>query len=89
MSGQQPAAKIIPFRGEYFELLPDAQHLCRNLIYPTPDPAFPFLGVHFTRMVHGGVECGPNAVLAFAREGYHKTDLNLADLVDSLTYPGF
>ena len=89
MSGQQPAAKIIPFRGEYFELLPDAQHLCRNLIYPTPDPAFPFLGVHFTRMVHGGVECGPNAVLAFAREGYHKTDINLADLVDSLTYPGF
>ncbi len=69
MSGQQPAAKIIPFRGEYFELLPEAQHLCRNLIYPTPDPAFPFLGVHFTRMVHGGVECGPNAVLAFAPKG--------------------
>lgn len=89
MSGQQPAAKIVPFRGEYFELKPEAEHLCRNLIYPTPDPAFPFLGVHFTRMVRGGVECGPNAVLAFAREGYRKTDINLADLVDSLTYPGF
>ncbi|HVU89752.1 MAG TPA: L-2-hydroxyglutarate oxidase [Pirellulales bacterium] len=89
MSGQKPAAKIVPFRGEYFELRPEAQHLCRNLIYPTPDPAFPFLGVHFTRMIHGGVECGPNAVLAFAREGYRKTDINLADLVDSLTYPGF
>ncbi|HEY4310726.1 MAG TPA: L-2-hydroxyglutarate oxidase [Pirellulales bacterium] len=89
MSGQTPAAKIVPFRGEYFELLPEAQHLCRNLIYPTPDPAFPFLGVHFTRMVHGGVECGPNAVLAMAREGYRKTDINLADLVESLTYPGF
>ncbi len=89
MSGQQPAAKIVPFRGEYFELRPEAQHLCRNLIYPTPDPAFPFLGVHFTRMIQGGVECGPNAVLAFAREGYRKTDVNLADLVESLTYPGF
>jgi L-2-hydroxyglutarate oxidase LhgO len=89
MSGQTPAAKIVPFRGEYFELLPEAQHLCRNLIYPTPDPAFPFLGVHFTRMVHGGVECGPNAVLAMAREGYRKTDINVADLVESLTYPGF
>jgi L-2-hydroxyglutarate oxidase len=89
MSGQQPAAKIVPFRGEYFELKPEAEHLCRNLIYPTPDPAFPFLGVHFTRMVRGGVECGPNAVLAFAREGYRKTDVNLADLVESLTYPGF
>jgi (S)-2-hydroxyglutarate dehydrogenase len=89
MTGERPAAKIVPFRGEYFELKPDAAHLCRNLIYPTPDPAFPFLGVHFTRMVHGGVECGPNAVLAFAREGYHKTDINLRDLAESLTYPGF
>jgi (S)-2-hydroxyglutarate dehydrogenase len=89
MSGQPPAAKIVPFRGEYFELKPEAAHLCRNLIYPTPDPAFPFLGVHFTRMIHGGVECGPNAVLAWAREGYRKTDVNLRDLVESLTYPGF
>jgi (S)-2-hydroxyglutarate dehydrogenase len=89
MTGERPAAKIVPFRGEYFELKPEAEHLCRNLIYPTPDPAFPFLGVHFTRMVHGGVECGPNAVLAFAREGYHKTDINLRDLAESLTYPGF
>ncbi|MBI2825967.1 MAG: L-2-hydroxyglutarate oxidase [Planctomycetia bacterium] len=89
MSGERPAAKIVPFRGEYFELKPEAQHLCRNLIYPTPDPAFPFLGVHFTRLIGGGVECGPNAVLAFAREGYKKTDVNLRDLAESLTYPGF
>jgi len=89
MSGEAPQAKIVPFRGEYFELQPEARHLCRNLIYPVPDPAFPFLGVHFTRMIHGGVECGPNAVLAFAREGYRKTDLNVRDLWDSLTYPGF
>jgi len=89
MSGQAPVAKIVPFRGEYFELKLEAAHLCRNLIYPTPDPAFPFLGVHFTRMIHGGVECGPNAVLAFAREGYRKSDVNLHDLLESLTYPGF
>jgi L-2-hydroxyglutarate oxidase len=89
LSGQQPEAKIVPFRGEYYEVKPSAQHLCRNLIYPVPDPSFPFLGVHFTRMIHGGVECGPNAVLAFAREGYHKTDINLADLVETLTYSGF
>jgi L-2-hydroxyglutarate oxidase len=89
LSGQQPEVKIVPFRGEYYEVTPEAQHLCRNLIYPVPDPGFPFLGVHFTRMIHGGVECGPNAVLAFAREGYQKTDVNLADLVETLTYPGF
>ena len=89
MSGEQPAAKIVPFRGEYFALKPDAQHLCKNLIYPVPDPNFPFLGVHFTRMIDQSVECGPNAVLAFAREGYKKTDLNIADLAESLTYPGF
>ncbi|MGP0064461.1 MAG: L-2-hydroxyglutarate oxidase [Isosphaeraceae bacterium] len=89
MSGQQPDAKIIPFRGEYFELVPEADHLCKNLIYPVPDPNFPFLGVHFTRMVEGGVECGPNAVLAFAREGYHKTDFNLADMAETLSYSGF
>ncbi len=89
LSGQRPAAKVVPFRGEYYALRPGAHHLVRNLIYPVPDPAFPFLGVHFTRMIHGGVECGPNAVLAFAREGYRKTDVNLADLAETLTYPGF
>ncbi|HCK53240.1 MAG TPA: L-2-hydroxyglutarate oxidase [Planctomycetaceae bacterium] len=89
LGGVEPEAKIVPFRGEYFELKPEAQSLCRNLIYPTPDPKFPFLGVHFTRMIHGGVECGPNAVLAFAREGYRKRDINLRDLCESLTYIGF
>ena len=89
MSGQNPGVRIVPFRGEYFELAPEATHLCRTLIYPVPDPNFPFLGVHFTRMVAGGVECGPNAVLALAREGYGKTDLNLRDLAESLTYPAF
>ncbi len=89
MSGAKPEAKIVPFRGEYYELKPEKRHLCRNLIYPVPDPSFPFLGVHFTRMVHGGVECGPNAVLAWAREGYRKTDINLYDLCETLTYPGF
>ena len=89
MSGQEPLAKVVPFRGEYFELHENMQHLCRALIYPVPDPKFPFLGVHFTKMVKGGVECGPNAVLAFAREGYTKFDINLRDLAESLTYPGF
>ncbi len=89
LAGLKPAAKIVPFRGEYYELRPAGEHLCRNLIYPVPDPNFPFLGVHFTRMIQGGVECGPNAVLAFAREGYFKTDLNLRDLGESLLYPGF
>jgi L-2-hydroxyglutarate oxidase len=89
LSGEKPPTKIIPFRGEYFELNPEAQSLVRNLIYPVPDPAFPFLGVHFTRMIGGGVECGPNAVLAFAREGYFKSTVNLRDLAESLTYPGF
>lgn len=89
LGGQDPKAKIVPFRGEYYELKPEAKHLCRNLIYPVPDPKFPFLGVHFTRMVNGSVECGPNAVLAFAREGYTKTKVNLGDLFESLTYPGF
>lgn len=89
MSGQHPDAQIVPFRGEYFELKPSAQHLCRGLIYPVPDPDFPFLGVHFTRMIHGGVECGPNAVFSFSREGYYKTSFNLFDTIESLTYPGF
>jgi L-2-hydroxyglutarate oxidase len=89
LSGQRPNAQIVPFRGEYFELKPSAQHLCKGLIYPVPDPNFPFLGVHFTRMIHGGVECGPNAVFAFKREGYYKTSFSLIDTLESLTYPGF
>ena len=89
LTDDDPGAKIVPFRGEYFELKPEAYRLCRNLIYPVPDPNFPFLGVHFTRMIDGTVECGPNAVLAFAREGYRKTDINPRDLIESLTYPGF
>jgi L-2-hydroxyglutarate oxidase LhgO len=89
LTGIQPETQIVPFRGEYYELKPEAQHLCRNLIYPVPDPAFPFLGVHFTRMIEGGVECGPNAVLAFAREGYRKTDINLGDLWETLSFRGF
>jgi len=89
LTGERPAAKIVPFRGEYFDIREESQHLCRNLIYPVPDPSFPFLGVHFTRMIQGGVECGPNAVLAFAREGYRMSDVNLRDLTDALTYGGF
>lgn len=89
LSGTKPDVKIVPFRGEYYELTDEAQSLCRNLIYPVPNPSFPFLGVHFTRTIDGGVECGPNAVLAFAREGYWKTDVNLRDLAETLTYPGF
>jgi (S)-2-hydroxyglutarate dehydrogenase len=89
MSGQRLGSQIVPFRGEYFALKPSAYHLCRNLIYPVPDARFPFLGVHFTRLIRGGIECGPNAVLAFAREGYRKTDVNLTDLAETLTYPGF
>ena len=87
-AGKKPIAKIVPFRGEYFKIKPARQHLVRNLIYPVPDPKFPFLGVHFTRLVLGGVEAGPNAVLAFAREGYKWTTINLRDLSESLLYPG-
>lgn len=89
LAGLQPPAKIVPFRGEYFELIESQRGLCRNLIYPVPDPNFPFLGVHFTRMVSGDVECGPNAVFALAREGYSWGNIRLGDLADSLTYPGF
>ena len=89
MGGQRPEAKVVPFRGEFFELEPSAEHLCRNLIYPVPNPKFPFLGVHFTRMALGGIECGPNAVLALAREGYGKFHVNPYDLFESLSYPGF
>jgi L-2-hydroxyglutarate oxidase len=81
--------KIIPFRGEYFKLKEDREYLVKNLIYPVPDPNFPFLGVHFTRMKKGGVEAGPNAVLAFKREGYKKTQVNFAELAETLTWPGF
>jgi L-2-hydroxyglutarate oxidase len=89
LGGTPPAARIVPFRGEYYRLKPEAEHLCNALIYPVPDPQFPFLGVHFTRTAWSEVECGPNAVLAFAREGYRKTDVNVGDLLGTLTYPGF
>ena len=81
--------KIIPFRGEYYKIKEDRKHLVKNLIYPVPDPAFPFLGVHFTRMINGEVEAGPNAVLALKREGYKKTDINIKELYETLTWPGF
>lgn len=81
--------KIIPFRGEYFKLRKEKEYLVKNLIYPVPDPNFPFLGVHFTRMMKGGVEAGPNAVLAFSREGYKKSDVKLSELGETLAWPGF
>jgi L-2-hydroxyglutarate oxidase len=89
MSGQALDTKIVPFRGEYYELVPERRSLCNRLVYPVPDPAFPFLGVHFTPTVDGRVECGPSAVLAFAREGYGLTDINWPELWETLTYPGF
>jgi L-2-hydroxyglutarate oxidase len=85
----EEAHQIIPFRGEYYKLAPEKYFLVRNLIYPVPDPAFPFLGVHFTRMINGGVEAGPNAVFAFAREGYRKSDINLRDIRRTLFFKGF
>lgn len=88
LAGEKREVRIVPFRGEYYQIKRERQHLVRNLIYPVPDPQFPFLGVHFTRLIHGGIEAGPNAVLAFAREGYRKTDFNPADLFDALTFPG-
>lgn len=81
--------RIIPFRGEYYRLKPSRTHLVRGLIYPVPNPNFPFLGVHFTRMIKGGVECGPNAVFAFKREGYRKQDFQLQETLASLAWPGF
>lgn len=87
-AGQRTVAKIIPFRGEYYRIKKNREHLVRNLIYPVPDPKFPFLGVHFTRLIHGGIEAGPNAVLAFAREGYRWSTVNPRDLVESLCFPG-
>jgi L-2-hydroxyglutarate oxidase len=88
LAGVKREVRIVPFRGEYYMLNESARKLCRNLIYPVPNPAFPFLGVHFTRMIYGGVEAGPNAVLAFAREGYRMRDINLRELGDSLFFPG-
>lgn len=87
-SGLDPDARIVPFRGEYFELVPEQEHLVRGLVYPVPDPRFPFLGVHLTRSVHGGVHAGPNAVLALAREGYRWRDVVPEELAQSLTWPG-
>lgn len=88
LAGEKRDVRIVPFRGEYYKLKQDRQQLVRNLIYPVPDPQFPFLGVHFTRLIGGGMECGPNAVLAFSREGYRKRDINLADLYDALSFSG-
>lgn len=89
LGGADPKAKIVPFRGEYYELTPSSRHLVRALIYPVPDPSFPFLGVHFTKMIDGTVHAGPNAVLALKREGYRKRDFAARDAVESLTYAGF
>jgi L-2-hydroxyglutarate oxidase len=89
MAGADPQVMIVPFRGEYYDLIPQRTSLVRALIYPVPDPRFPFLGVHFTRRVGGTVDAGPNAVLALRREGYHRTDFSLRDLASSLLFPGF
>lgn len=88
-AGVRPELQIVPFRGEYFELKPEARHLVNGLIYPMPNPAFPFLGVHFTKMATGGVECGPNAVFAFKREGYDKISFDLNETIETLNFPGF
>ena len=89
LCGIDPGLQIIPFRGEYYKLTKEKEHLVKNLIYPVPDPKFPFLGVHFTRMIHGGVEAGPNAVLAFKREGYSHKDISIKDMLQMFTYAGF
>lgn len=86
--GMDPEVSIVGFRGDYYDLTPQARHKVRNLIYPVPNPEFPFLGVHFTRMTDGTIECGPNAVFTFKREGYGKTDFNLRDTIEALTYGG-
>lgn len=88
LAGGRPTCRIVPFRGEYYRLVPERAHLVRHLIYPLPEPGFPFLGVHFTRRVGGGIDAGPNAVLAFAREGYTLTTVDAAELVDALSYQG-
>ena len=87
-AGYKTDMKIVPFRGEYFKLKPEKRYLVKHLIYPVPNPKFPFLGVHFTRMISGEVDAGPNAVLSFKREGYKKTDFNVKDLMESLSFPG-
>jgi len=89
LGGVDPQAKIVPFRGEYYELTPEKRYLVKGLIYPVPNPDFPFLGVHFTRMIDGSVHAGPNAVLSLKREGYKKTDFDLRDFAEVMTYPGF
>jgi L-2-hydroxyglutarate oxidase len=88
LAGPKRTVRIVPFRGEYYLIRPERQYLVRNLIYPVPDPRFPFLGVHFTRSIVGGIEAGPNAVLAFAREGYTSRDVDLGELADTLAFPG-
>ena len=88
-AGIQNDIQIVPFRGEYYELTPEAEHMVNGLIYPMPNPAFPFLGVHFTKMVLGGVECGPNAVFAFKREGYDKLSFDLEETIETVNFPGF
>jgi len=87
--GLNPGAKIVPFRGEYYELVPEKRYLVKSLVYPVPNPDFPFLGVHFTRMIDDSVHAGPNAVLAFKREGYRRTDISCTDMFETLTFPGF
>ena len=89
MTGEKVGVRIIPFRGEYYTLRPESHHLVSGLIYPVPDPQFPFLGVHFTRNIKGHVEAGPNAVMALRREGYRKRDFNLGESLGNLAYPGF
>ena len=89
LAGVKRTMRIIPFRGEYYMLKKEAKYLVKNLIYPVPDPRYPFLGVHFTRNINGTIEAGPNAVLAWAREGYKKTDVNFYDMLDYLSYKGF
>jgi (S)-2-hydroxyglutarate dehydrogenase len=88
-TGQTPPAQIVPFRGEYYELVPSKRHLVKHLIYPVPNPDFPFLGVHFTRLIDGSIHAGPNAVLGLKREGYRKTSVDWGDLAEVLTYGGF
>ena len=89
LCGVEPGLQIVPFRGEYYKIKKEKEHLVNNLIYPVPDPKFPFLGVHFTRMIKGGVEAGPNAVLAFKREGYKHSDISIPDILGMITYTGF
>jgi L-2-hydroxyglutarate oxidase len=88
MAGVPRTTRIVPFRGEYYTIRPERQHLVRHLIYPVPDPVFPFLGVHFTRLIHGGLEAGPNAVLALRRDGYSRTSFAWRDASDALSFPG-